>query len=84
MSRDIKYTGFLRLVLVCLMSVSCHQRETLHTGDLIFVGNPQDQPLDEDSKDSAISAATGSGSINRTHTAIVEVDSDGQPCGWRA
>lgn len=77
MSRDIKYTGFLRLVLVCLMSVSCHQRETLHTGDLIFVGNPQDQPLDEDSMDSAISAATGSGSINRTHTAIVEVDSDG-------
>ena len=77
MSRDIKYTGILRLVLVCMLSVSCHQRETLHTGDLIFVGNPQDQPLDEDSIDSAISAATGSGSINRTHTAIVEVDSDG-------
>lgn len=77
MSRFIRYTALLGFVLVCLSNVSCVHRETLHTGDLIFVGKPQDYPSDEDSMDSAISAATGSGSINRIHTAIVELDSLG-------
>lgn len=78
MSGLIRYTVLLGFVLVCLSAVSCLRRETLHTGDLIFVGRPQDNPSDEDSMDSAISAATGSGSVNRIHTAIVEVDSLGQ------
>lgn len=78
MSGCIKYAAFLGLVLVCMSGFSCNQRETLHTGDLIFVGNTQEQHLEEDSMGSAISAATGSGSINRIHTAIVEVDSTGR------
>ena len=53
--------------------------ERLQTGDLIFVGIPADYSLDHDSMDSAIAEATGGETgLNRIHTAIAEVDADGQ------
>ena len=55
------------------------QAERLQTGDLIFVGIPADYDLDADSMDSAIADATGGETgLNRIHTAIAEVDADGQ------
>ena len=53
--------------------------ERLQTGDLIFVGIPADYSLDEGSMDSAITEATGGQTgLNLIHTAIAEVDADGQ------
>ena len=53
--------------------------ERLQTGDLVFVGIPADYSLDHDSMDSAITEATGGQTgLNRIHTAIVEVDAEGQ------
>ena len=53
--------------------------ERLQTGDLIFVGIPADYDLDADSMGSAIADATGGQTgLNRIHTAIAEVDADGQ------
>lgn len=50
--------------------------ETLATGDLLFVGIPGDYNLEGIS--SAIADATGYGDTNFIHTAIIEVDGDGQ------
>lgn len=47
--------------------------ETLRTGDLIFVGLPQDYG-DEDSMEGAISSSTGDGELNLIHVAIADVD----------
>lgn len=64
------------LLIVILTIAGCRAADTIRTGDLVFVGIPQDYSLDPDSMSSAISDATGSGSINLIHVAILEVGKD--------
>ena len=52
------------------------QIASLKTGDLIFIGIPADYSLDQGSMDEAISASTGSGTLNLIHVAIAEVCKD--------
>lgn len=70
---------FLFAVLLC-GCVSNHEssKETLKTGDLLFVALPLDYTLqDSNSMDDAIVSATGdSASVNYIHVAIVEVNGD--------
>ena len=67
---------FVYLFAVILAVAGCKAADTLRTGDLIFVGIPQDYSLDPDSMGSAISDATGSGDLNFIHVAIAEVGAD--------
>ena len=64
------------LLIVILALAGCKTADTLRTGDLVFVGIPQDYSLDPDSMSSAISDATGKGSLNLIHVAIAEVVAD--------
>jgi len=60
-----------------LMLLSCAaDKDTLRSGDLVFVGLPLDYSLDQDSMDAAISASTGDGELNIIHVAILEVEAD--------
>lgn len=70
---------YLSLTLCLLMAAACgREPETLRTGDLVFVGIPAADTVDEGTMDGAISAATGSrDSLNFIHVAIVEKDSVG-------
>ena len=67
------------LASLSLLAVSCAPKPTgLQTGDLVFMGIPQDYSISEESMDGAISAATGGdGELNLIHVAIVEVAEDG-------
>ncbi len=51
--------------------------DTLRTGDLIFVGIPEDYSIEEGSMSEAISASTSRGGLNIIHTAIADVAPDG-------
>lgn len=63
---------------LALIALSCTPKpETLQTGDLVFMGIPQDYSIGEDSMDGAISAATGGGELNLIHVAIIEMAEDG-------
>ena len=64
------------LLAAAAVTLGC-ARETLRTGDLVFVGIPADYSLEEDSMSSAIADATGKGPLNIIHVAIAEVDGDG-------
>lgn len=66
------------LPLFVAAAVSCAPvKETLRSGDLIFVGLPSDTQAGEDSMSSAISESTGDGALNLIHVAIAEVADDG-------
>ena len=63
---------------IALIALSCaRQPDTLQTGDLVFMGIPQDYSISEESMDGAISAATGDGGLNLIHVAIIEMADDG-------
>lgn len=63
---------------IALIALSCAQQpDTLQTGDLVFMGIPQDYSISEESMDGAISAATGDGELNLIHVAIIEMADDG-------
>ena len=65
------------LTIFFLSFASCDRKETLKTGDLIFVGIPEDYDADPDSMCSAITASTADGSaLNYIHVAIAEVEGD--------
>lgn len=66
----IKFLSFAILTVL----ISCSQ-PCIQTGDLLFVGIPQDYSLDGSSIDNAIASATGDGGqINYIHVAILEVE----------
>ena len=52
------------------------KKESLRTGDLIFIGIPANYTLNRDSMADAISDATGNDTLNLIHTAIAEVKGD--------
>lgn len=61
-----------------LLLLSCGPvREELRSGDLIFVGIPEDYQADQDDMSGAISASTGGGALNLIHVAIADVADDG-------
>ena len=63
---------------IALIALSCaRQPDTLQTGDLVFMGIPQDYSISEESMDGAISAATGDGGLNLIHVAIIEMADEG-------
>lgn len=63
---------------IALIALSCaRQPDTLQTGDLVFMGIPQDYSISEESMDGAISAATGDSGLNLIHVAIIEMADDG-------
>ena len=66
-----------KVFLLLAMVVSACAPKGLQTGDLIFMGIPQDYSLDEDSMDGAIAASTGSDELNLIHVAIADVAEDG-------
>ncbi len=77
-----------RLILAALaaasfavMTASCNSNrksETIRTGDLVFVGIPEDYSIESGSMDEAIVSSTGDSSrLNLIHVAILEVDGDG-------
>lgn len=69
---------FLTMMGIALIALSCaRQPDTLQTGDLVFMGIPQDYSISEESMDGAISAATGDGGLNLIHVAIIEMADDG-------
>ena len=70
----MKRLAYLFVVIAAL--AGCRTADTLRTGDLVFVGIPQDYSLDPDSISSAISDATGDGNLNLIHVAIAEVGTD--------
>ena len=68
----------LTMMGIALIALSCaRQPDTLQTGDLVFMGIPQDYSISEESMDGAISAATGDGGLNLIHVAIIEMADDG-------
>ena len=66
------------ILSVLLLLISCRQHPTLEpfrSGDLVFVGLPQEATSGQDTMDGAIAAATGDGNrLNLIHVAILEVD----------
>ncbi|MBR3500505.1 MAG: hypothetical protein IKO04_03810 [Bacteroidales bacterium] len=69
---------FLTMMGIALIALSCaRQPDTLQTGDLVFMGIPQDYSISEESMDGAISAATGDGGLNLIHVAIIEMADEG-------
>ncbi|MBQ9309600.1 MAG: hypothetical protein IJ222_01900 [Bacteroidales bacterium] len=72
----MKRLGYLILVILLAAGCSRSKDVRLQSGDLIFVGIPQDYNLDRDSMADAIGDATGNGSLNLIHVAIAEVQGD--------
>ena len=71
----MKKITFVILFFLILLAVSCNRKETLKTGDLIFVAIPEDYDADPDSMSSAITSSTADGSaLNYIHVAIAEVE----------
>lgn len=68
--------NIILLIAAAAITLGC-ARETLRSGDLIFVGIPMDYSLEDDSMSSAIADATGDGELNIIHVAIADVDSEG-------
>ena len=62
------------LLITAILLASC--KSGIKTGDLLFVGIPGDYSLDESEMDGAISASTGTTSLNLIHVAILEVGKD--------
>ena len=72
---------FAAALATAVLFVSCHseKKDTLRTGDLVFVGIPIGYSLEGGSMDEAIASATGSpDSLNLIHVAIAEVNSEGK------
>ncbi len=65
---------FCLLLLVALASCS---GPGIKTGDLLFIGIPEDYMPGKGSMDEAIAASTGNGQLNLIHTAILEKTHDG-------
>lgn len=69
---------FFAIASLALAVASCaapSQKETVHTGDLLFVGIPSDGEFD--GMENAIASATGEGQLNMIHSAIIERDDTG-------
>lgn len=65
------------LLISAILAACAPVRETLQTGDLIFVGRPVDQPHDPDSMEGAIASATADADgLDIIHAAIVEMEGD--------
>lgn len=62
------------IALAAIFAGCC--KSGIKTGDLLFVGIPGDYSLDESEMDGAISASTGTTSLNLIHVAILEVGKD--------
>ena len=67
----------LLIALLALMAACTPKQQDLRTGDIVFIGIPNDYSLGEDSMDGAIAASTGSDGLNLIHVAIAEVAEDG-------
>ena len=67
------------LIIALLALTACAPKpQGLRTGDLVFMGIPEDYSLSEDSMDGAIASATGAADeLNLIHVAIAEVAQDG-------
>ena len=52
------------IALLALTAACAPRQQDLRTGDLVFMGIPNDYSLGEDSMDGAIASATGAGSEN--------------------
>lgn len=67
----------LIIALLALTAACAPRQQALRTGDLVFMGIPNDYSLGEDSMDGAIASATGAGELNLIHVAIADVAEDG-------
>ena len=67
----------LIIALLALTAACAPRQQDLRTGDLVFMGIPNDYSLGEDSMDGAIASATGAGELNLIHVAIADVAEDG-------
>ena len=67
-----------RMILVAAIAVfsACSLQE-FRTGDLVFIGIPAEYNAETGSMDEAIVAATGRGSLNMIHAAILEMAPEG-------
>ena len=63
------------LIFFAVLFAGCC-KSGIKTGDLLFIGIPGDYSLDESEMDGAISAATGTTSLNLIHVAILEAGKD--------
>ena len=75
----MKKLAFFFIAALTLLAAGCRSevKQTLRSGDLVFVQIPSDYDLDDDSMAGAISASTASGeSLMTIHVAILEVEGD--------
>lgn len=67
-----------RMILVAAIAVfSACSHQAFRTGDLVFIGIPAEYNAETGSMDEAIVAATGRGSLNIIHAAILEMAPEG-------
>ena len=70
---------FILLFAAAMIAAGCQSgvKQTLRSGDLVFVQIPADYDLEDDSMASAISASTAAGeSLMTIHVAILDVEGD--------
>ena len=72
----MKHTIYIALFMAMLLGACSHNSIQLCNGDLLFVGIPANYSLSDSSMSSAISAATGCGSVNFIHAAIIEIENN--------
>ena len=67
-----------RMILIAAIAVfSACSHQAFRTGDLVFIGIPAEFNAETGSMDEAIVAATGRGSLNIIHAAILEMAPEG-------
>ena len=67
-----------RMILVAAIAVfSACSHQAFRTGDLVFIGIPAEYNAETGSMDEAIVAATGRGTLNIIHAAILEMAPEG-------
>ena len=67
-----------RMILIAAIAVfSACSHQAFRTGDLVFIGIPAEFNAETGSMDEAIVAATGRGSLNIIHAAILEMATEG-------
>ena len=67
-----------RMILLAAIAVfSACSHQAFRTGDLVFIGIPAEYNAETGSMDEAIVAATGRGSLNIIHAAILEMAPEG-------
>lgn len=68
---------FLTIISILAAATCCMEKKAaLRSGDLLFVAIPADYSLDTTAMSSGIAAATGDGTLNYIHTAILETEAD--------